>query len=68
VGVLSDNGKWVTVMMPAGARLEVASENLDNGTVDIIWNDQRVTMFSIDLLQRGAPLKAKREWKAVASE
>jgi hypothetical protein len=57
IGILNDNGKPVTITVPADALLEVAMENAADGTVDVIWNDQRVSMFVIDLQERGHLVK-----------
>ena len=53
IGVLNDNGKRVTVTVPADALLEVTMENGADGTVDVVWNDQCISMFAIDLQERG---------------
>ena len=53
LGVRNDNGKWVTIKVPADAVLEVAGDDPTKGTVDVIWNDLRVRMFAIDLKERG---------------
>ncbi len=53
IGVLNDNGRRVTITMPADALLEVTRETAAEGTVDVIWNQQRISMFAIDLQQRG---------------
>ena len=56
-GVLSDNGRRVMITIPADALLEVTSENAAEGTVDVIWNDQHIRMFAINLQQRGHVVK-----------
>ena len=67
IGALNDNGKRVTITMPADALLEVTRENVADGMVDVIWNDQRISMFAIDLQQRGNVVKRGAR-KASASE
>jgi hypothetical protein len=52
LGVTTDNGKRVTITMPAEALLEVVSEIAADGTVDVLWNAQCIRMFAIDLRQR----------------
>ena len=52
-GVLHDNGRRVMITIPADALLEVMSENAADRTMDVVWNDQRIRMFAIDLQQRG---------------
>ena len=53
IGVLNDNSKRVSITMPADAVLEVTGEKAADGTVDVVWDDQRISMFAIDLEQRG---------------
>jgi hypothetical protein len=53
IGVRNDNGKWVTIQ----AVIEVADEDPVKGTVDVIWNDLRIRMFTIDLQERGDVLE-----------
>jgi hypothetical protein len=53
IGVLNENGKRVAITMPADALLEVTGENVADGMVGVIWNDQRISMFAIDLQERG---------------
>jgi hypothetical protein len=57
IGVRNDNGKWVTIKMPAEAVIEVADEDPAKGTVDVMWNDLRIRMFTIDLQERGDVLE-----------
>jgi hypothetical protein len=59
IGVLNDNDKPVTITVPADALLEVTMENVTDGTVDVIWNDQRISMFVIDLQERGHVVKPR---------
>ena len=56
-GVLHDNGTRVMIAIPADALLQVTSDNPTDGTVDVIWNDQHIRMFAIDLQQRGNVVK-----------
>ncbi len=53
VGVVNASGKRVVITMPADALLEVSGEKAADGTVDVVWDDQRISMFAIDLEQRG---------------
>jgi len=53
IGVLNGNSERVTITLPTGALLEVTRENAADGTVDVIWNDQLISMFAIDLQERG---------------
>jgi hypothetical protein len=57
IGVRNDNGKRVTITLPTNALLEVTMENVAEGTVDVIWNDQNISMFAIDLQERGRVVK-----------
>ena len=66
-GVLHDNGTRVMIAIPVDALLHVTSDNPADGTVDVIWNDQHIRMFAIDLQQRGNVVK-RRARKASASE
>jgi len=52
MGVTTDNGKRVTITLPAEALLEVVSEVAPDGTVEVLWNSRRISMFVIDLRQR----------------
>jgi hypothetical protein len=52
LGITTDNGKRITVTMPAEALIEVVSEVSADGTVDVLWNARCVSMFAIDLRQR----------------
>ena len=52
LGITNDNGKRVTITLPAEALIEVVSEIAADGTVDVLWNTRRVSMFAIDLRQR----------------
>jgi hypothetical protein len=47
----------VTITLPTNALLEVTMENVAEGTVDVIWNDQNISMFAIDLQERGRVVK-----------
>ena len=53
IGVCNDNGKWVTIKVPADAVIEVTGEDPIKGTVDVLWNDLRIRMFTIDVQERG---------------
>jgi hypothetical protein len=53
LGITTDNGKRITITLPAQAVIEVISEVAPDGTVDVLWNAHRVSMFAIDLRQRG---------------
>jgi len=57
IGVRNENGKRVTITVPTDALLEVTTEHVDDGTVDVIWNDQNISMFAIDLQERGHIVK-----------
>ena len=59
IGVVNDNGKRVTITVPADALLEVTKENVADGTLDVIWNDRRISMFAIDIQQRGDIVKRR---------
>ena len=59
IGVVNDNGKRVTITVPADALLEVTKENVADGTLDVIWNDRCISMFAIDLQQRGDLVKPR---------
>jgi hypothetical protein len=52
LGVTTDHGKRVTITLPAEALIEVVSEVAADGTVDVLWNARRISMFVIDLRQR----------------
>jgi hypothetical protein len=52
LGVTTDNGKRITVTIPAEALLEVVSEVAADGTVDVLWNARCISMFAVDLRQR----------------
>jgi hypothetical protein len=52
LGITNDNGKRVTITLPAEALIEVVSEIAADGTVDVLWNTRRISMFAIDLRQR----------------
>jgi hypothetical protein len=52
LGITTDNGKRVAITLPAHALLEVVSEVAADGTVDVLWNARRISMFVIDLRQR----------------
>jgi hypothetical protein len=52
LGVMTDNGKRITITIPAEALIEVVSEVASDGTLDVLWNDQCISMFAIDLRQR----------------
>jgi hypothetical protein len=52
LGVITDNGKRITVTIPAEALLEVVSEVAADGTVDVLWNARSISMFAVDLRQR----------------
>ena len=56
-GVRCDNGKRVMITIPGDGLLEVTSENAAEGTVNVIWNDQHIRMFAIDLQERGHVVK-----------
>ncbi len=56
-GVVNDNGRRVMIEIPAEALVKVTSKNGADGTVNVIWNDRRISMFVIDLQQRGDPVK-----------
>ena len=59
IGVVNDDGKRVLITVPADALLEVTKENVADGTLDVIWNDRRISMFAIDLQQRGDLVKRR---------
>jgi hypothetical protein len=52
LGITNDNGKRVTITLPAEALIEVVGEVAADGTVDVLWNTRRISMFAIDLRQR----------------
>jgi predicted TIM-barrel enzyme len=58
LGITSNNGKRVAVTMPAEALIEVVSEVAADGTVNVLWNDQCISMFAIDLRQRAQFVKS----------
>jgi hypothetical protein len=53
IGVLNGKEKRVIITVPADAVLELTGENLADGTVDVIWDSQCITMFAVDLQERG---------------
>jgi|HubBroStandDraft_5_1064220.scaffolds.fasta_scaffold134298_2 hypothetical protein len=52
LGVITDNGKRITVTIPAEALLEVVSDVAPDGTVDVLWNTRCISMFAVDLRER----------------
>ena len=54
LGILNQDGHKTPIRIPAGATIEVTLESLDtNRLVDVRWEDKTVTMFTMDLLDRG---------------
>jgi len=67
IGIRDENGKWVTIKMPANAVLEVAGQDPAKGTVDVIWNEIRIRMFAIDLKERGDALERQTQYAAASA-
>jgi hypothetical protein len=57
IGVVEQDGKRLTITIPANAVLELTTENFTDGMVDVIWNDLRISVFAIDLAQRGQAVR-----------
>jgi hypothetical protein len=53
MGIIKGDGKPAIVSMPKDALLNVNSENFPDGTVEVVWNGQKISMFAIDLEERG---------------
>jgi hypothetical protein len=53
IGVANEHGKRVTVMIPEEAILELTSDRSPDGTVEVIWDGRRISVFEIDLQDRG---------------
>jgi hypothetical protein len=66
IGVENDNGKRVALTVPEDAVLEIISEYLADGMVDVLWNDRRISMFAVDIEERGEPVRrgAKYDWES----
>ena len=54
--VFQEDGRGVAVMIPADSLLEVTREQAADGIVEVIWNRRCVSLFAIDLRQRGEPV------------
>ena len=52
IGVHTENGKAVAVLIPAGAMLDRLAE--ENGFAICRWDGRDVQVLSFDLLERGA--------------
>jgi hypothetical protein len=52
--ILEEDGKKaVAITMPADTLVEPSGEIPAEGMVEVIWDNQRVSMFAIDLKERG---------------
>jgi hypothetical protein len=50
MGIVRNNqGKPAVALIPSGAVVEVVSQELADGTLDVRWKDQLVNIFAIDL-------------------
>ncbi len=51
LGILTDNGRRIAVTVPAGAVVVVIAS--DGPMVDLNWQGRGVTMFAVDVRNRG---------------
>jgi hypothetical protein len=59
VGIVSENQQRLTVLIPYGA-VVTAINGLGNRTVDVMWDDKTVTVFTEDLRARGELVPSNR--------
>ena len=54
-------GKRIAIIVPAGAAIKVISppREADN-MIDVLWEGRIVTMFAIDVEERGTEIEVKR--------
>lgn len=57
LGIVNDNtGKAVAITLPTDSVIDVVSPESDKGTIDVLWNNQLVNIFTTDLKQRAIVL------------
>ena len=55
LGIMTIDGHDVTTTIPKDAVISVVNSAAD-GSVDVIWGEKALTMFTIDLQQRATPI------------
>jgi len=53
IGVVSSGEKRVAITVPADAVLDVIREDLEKGSVEVVWDGRSISMFAVDLHERG---------------
>lgn len=53
MGIIHDNGSLVAVALPTDAVVKLISEDFPDGSVDVLWDDQRVNISRADLKRQG---------------
>jgi hypothetical protein len=55
LGIMTIDGHDVTTTIPKDAIVSVVNSAVD-GSVDVIWGEKALTMFTIDLRERATPI------------
>lgn len=58
MGVTADGkGKPVAIRLPSESLIDVVSQESTEDTIEVMWNNQTVSVFAIDLRQRAIPIE-----------
>jgi hypothetical protein len=59
LGLTSANGKRRAVLIPAGSQVSVVASRLspENRMVDVMFDGERLTVFAVDILDRGEEIQ-----------
>ena len=58
LAILDQDGQKIPMRIPTGSTVEIIEQDINgNRLVDVKWEGKKVTMFTIDLRERGEAVK-----------